>query len=452
MVWGCGVAFNFRPVEREQGFLLPPDVRDWLPEGHLAWFVIDAVELLDLSALRSAYRADGHGGAAHDPAMMTALLVYAYCIGERSSRRIERRCGDDVAFRVLTGSSRPDHVTIARFRSRHQEALAGLFVQVLRLCADVGLVRAGRVALDGTKVRADASSLANRRLASLEREIGEMLAEAASTDAAEDAEHGPLQIGDEPPESVRSHRDRFSRLRAARDRLAEQAARDQVEQNAKLERYEQRVAAGGKPGNKPNATKPRQRSSEPRANTTDPDCRTVSSLGTTFPGYNNQAVVTEDQVILAAETFQTAADSNLLHPMVDAAQAALETLPAAGPLGVLLADTGYLSEPNCQQAKDRKLHAVIALDSDKRGRTGTPRQRPRRLERFPAVAEMAGRLETPTGRADYKMRKQIVEPVFGQIKAGQRFTRFSRRGHDACAAEWKFVCATHNLLKIYRHR
>jgi transposase len=446
------VGFNFLPVERDQGFLLPPDVRDWLPEGHLVWFVLDAVELLDLSGLRSAYRADGHGGAAHDPAMMTALLIYAYCAGERSSRRIERRCADDVAFRVVAGGSRPDHVTIARFRSRHQQALAGLFAQVLRLCAEVGLVRAGRVALDGTKLRADASSLANRRLSSLEHEIKEILDEAASTDAAEDAEHGLDLVGDEPPEPVRGHRSRLDRLRAARDRLAEQDAKDQAEQDAKLERYEKRVAAGGKPGNKPNPTKPKQRSSVPRANTTDPDCRPMSTTNGVIPAYNAQAVVTEDQVVLAAETFQAASDAQLLEPMLDAVKGQLKALPGAGPATVWLADNGYLSEANCKLAAARGVHAVIAPDSDRRRRRGTPRQRPRTKGRHPGVEAMTERVATPCGEADYQIRKQTVEPVFGQIKTIQNFRRFSRRGLTAAADEWKFVCATHNLLKIYRHR
>jgi transposase len=192
------MAYNFRACDRDQAFLLPPDVRDWLPEDHLAWFVPDVVDQLDLGPFLKAYRVDGHGRAAYEPGMLLAVLLYAHCTGIRSSRQIERRCQEDVAFRVLAGNSTPDDVTIARFRVRHEQALAGLLAQSLQLCAAAGMVRLGLVALDGTKIEANAAAAANRTHAHLEAHVAELLAQAAATDQAEDREHG-LARGDELP-------------------------------------------------------------------------------------------------------------------------------------------------------------------------------------------------------------------------------------------------------------
>jgi len=186
------VSYNFRPVNRNQLYLMPPSLRDWLPQGHLAWFLIDAVDQMDLTSFRLKYRADGWGGESYDPAMMVTLLLYAYCLGERSSRRIERLCVEDVAFRVITANQMPDHVTIARFRQRHQKDLADLFVQVLRLCQEAGLVKVGTVALDGTKVKANASLAANRSYEHIRQEVEKMLGEAEAADREEDGRHGPV--------------------------------------------------------------------------------------------------------------------------------------------------------------------------------------------------------------------------------------------------------------------
>jgi transposase len=212
------MAYNFRACDRDQAFLLPPDVRDWLPADHLAWFVLDVVDQLDLGPFLKAYRADGHGRAAYQPRMLLAVLLYGYCIGIRSSRQIERRCQEDIAFRVLAGNATPDHVTIARFRVRHEQALAGLLVESLRLCAAAGMVRLGLVALDGTKVAANAADRANRTLAKLQEEVAEILREAAETDQREDRQHGGLR-GDELPTELASHSGRLARLRQAKARL-----------------------------------------------------------------------------------------------------------------------------------------------------------------------------------------------------------------------------------------
>jgi transposase len=324
---------NFLRAQRDQPFLLPPDMRDWLPEDDLVWLVLEAVEQIDLAAFTGAYRGDGQGRPAYDPALMVALLLFAYCHGVRSSREIERRCVRDVAFRVIAGGHRPDHATIARFRERHEAALESVFTEVLRLCAEAGLVRLALLAVDGTKVAADASWSANRTLEQLEAELAPatkaMLADAAATDAAEDVRFGPDR-GDELPAELATSSGRQARLREARDRLLteQQARRD--EQQAKLDAWQARKDAGGRPGRKPDPLPPSgsQNSGSPlRANSTDPQARTVKTKHTLIVGYNAQAVVTADQVIVGATVSQKEVDRNLLHPTLDIAR---RQLTAAG--------------------------------------------------------------------------------------------------------------------------
>jgi transposase len=241
------MAYNFRACDRDQAFLLPPDLRDWLPSDHLAWFILDVVDQLDLGPFLKAYRADGHGRAAYQPRMLLAVLLYGYCTGTRSSRQIERRCAEDIAFRVLNGNSAPDHVTIARFRVRHEQALAGLLVQSLKLCAAAGMVRLGLVALDGTKTEANAAAAANRTHARLEAQVAELLSQAAEADRAEDREHGSAR-GDELPQSLAGRAERLARLQHAKAQLEAEAA-------ARQQRYQQRVeelaAAARAPGQRP---------------------------------------------------------------------------------------------------------------------------------------------------------------------------------------------------------
>jgi transposase len=228
------MAYNFLRGDRDQPFLLPPDQRDWLPTDHLAWFVRDVVDQLGLQPFLRHYRADGHGHPAYDPKTLLGVLLYAYAIGVRSSRQIQRRCHEDLAFRVLAGNQRPDHVTIARFRVRHQQALADVLVESLRLCAAAGLVRLGVIALDGTKMAANAAPRANRTLAKLQEEVDQILAEAAETDQSEDHQHGPAW-GDELPAELASPTGRLARLQQAKARLEAEAAERQ-------RRYQQRVA------------------------------------------------------------------------------------------------------------------------------------------------------------------------------------------------------------------
>jgi transposase len=285
------MVYNFLRGDRDQPFLLPPDLRDWLPAGHLAWFILDVVDQLDLAPFYRAHRDDGHGHPAYDPKTLLGVLLYAYAIGVRSSRQVERRLREDVAFRVLAANRHPDHVTIARFRARHEQALAGLLVQSLRLCAAAGMVRLGTVALDGTKLAANAAEKANRTHDKLKGEVAEILRQAAEADQREDLEHDGAR-GDEPPEALASKAGRLARLRQAKALLEAEAA-------ARQQRYEQRVAelaaAARARGKQPKARiKPRARDEAPDpkrvANVTDPDSRLVHTRKGSLQGYNAQAV------------------------------------------------------------------------------------------------------------------------------------------------------------------
>lgn len=335
------MSVNVRVGNRDQLFLLPPSVKDWLPEGHLAFFMLDVVAELDLGDFYASYRDDGRGGATYDPEMMLGVLLYAYCTGERSSRRIERRLVEDVAYRVLAANQVPDHATVARFRRRHQDAIAALFVQVLGLCVEAGLVDGGIVAIDGTKLAADASFFANRTKAQL---VSEILAEAERIDAEEDERFGDRR-GDEMPASWGGATGRRARIRAALDELERQHSRDyesRMKERAAKEAALGRKLTGPKPSSQPaRLARPR------RANTTDPQSR-IMATGTrgAFQGYNAQAAATASQVVVAAEVTSTTNDQTNFVPM---AQAVTENLAEAGyeqTCGTLVADAGYWSAVN----------------------------------------------------------------------------------------------------------
>jgi transposase len=299
------VSQNFIAADRDQALLLPPSLRDWLPAEHLAWFVLDAVAEMDLTAFYGAYRADGHGRPAHEPAMMVALLLYAYAVGERSSRRIERRCVEDIAFRVIAANRTPDHSTIARFMVRHEHALGELFGQVLSLCARAGLVKAGTVALDSTKIEADASGLANRSYEQIAREI---LAEAKATDAAEDELYGDRR-GDDLPAELADPKTRRERLRRAKAELEAEWQAEREERRAMLDRraeHEQRT--GRRPVGRPPVERDLSGDPPGRVNLTDPDSRPQKTPRGFIQGYNAQAVAGEGQIVLAADVIAVSPD------------------------------------------------------------------------------------------------------------------------------------------------
>ena len=474
---------NVRAVDRDQVFLMPPSVTDWLPEKHLAWFVLDVVAELDMAAFEAQFRADGRGGAVYDPAMMLAVLLYAYCTGERSSRRVERRLCEDVAYRVLAANQQPDHATLARFRRRHENAIAELFDQLLGLCVREGLVDAGLIAIDGTKVAANASAWANRTRRQIAEEI---LAEAESVDAAEDAKFGERR-GDELPERWADRRDRRARLREALHQLDAAGATDWESMQA--ERAAKEAELGRKlPGRKP---KPGGRRGKDRhANITDPDSRMLRAGQRFVQGYNAQAAVTGDQVIVAAQVSNEANDTTQFLPMLEATTSNLAKTGVLESIDAVVADTGYWSAENA--AVDTTATVLIPpmqpTNSPLRGDDPRLRQRAEILERLlraeitsadaaeqmglsagharvllsayrktrlnPALlrVRMEEQLADPENAKLYAQRKITVEPVFGHIKENRNFRRFTRRGLNAVNSEWKLICGTNNLLKLWRHR
>jgi len=444
------MAYNFRACDRDQAFLLPPDVRDWLPADYLAWFVLDVVDQLDLGPFLKAYRADGHGRAAYEPRMLLAVLLYGYCTGVRSSRQIERRCTEDIAFRVLAGNSTPDHVTIARFRVRHEQALAGLLIQSLKLCTAAGMVRLGLIALDGTKVEANAAAAANRTHAHLQAQVAELLHQAAVIDQAEDREHGAAR-SDELPRALAGRAERLARLQQAKALLEAEAA-------ARQQRYQQRVAelaaAARARGQRPRAhIRPRRRDEAPNpkatVNTTDPDSRFVHGNGRTLQGYNARAAATCEQVVVAVELTQQANDLQQLAPMLGAIRTTLAAAGIGDPVQRLAADSGYWSIANLSAIPGA---LELLIPPARHGRHGKPRKdgKPSASKSDKLRAAMLARLDSAQGKACYAQRSRTIEPVFGQVKTIQGGRRFMRRGLAACQAEWKLLCGTHNLLKLWR--
>ena len=433
------MAQNFLACDRDQALLLAPDLREWLPEGHLAWFVIDAVGELDLSSFFAAYRADGHGRAAHDPEMMLALLIYSYATGERSSRKIERRCHEDIAHRVICANQAPDHATIARFRSRHEDALAELFSEVLGLCARSGLVSVGTIAFDGTRMAADAADRNNKTYRQLGKEI---LEEAEAADAAEDEKFGDSR-GDELPPELATRKSRLERLREAKRQLDEerQAKLDEMAawEQAKADYVERTGKKLGGP------LKPRPVPAEParRINTTDPDSRSVKTARGFIQGYTAQAATTEAQVIVAAELITGGNERHRLQPMADAAQAELKQAGIDELPGTALADAGYWNSPQIEALEAKGIHVLVPPDAD-------IRKAPTKIRSGPRYERMRARLKEPDNEASYRRRQQMIEPVFAQIKVGLRAGRFQRRGLAACRSEWRLIAATHNLLKLHR--
>lgn len=458
---------NFIACDRDQPMLLPPDLRDWLPDDHLAWFVIDSVEELDLEPFYAAYRSDGHGAAAHEPKMMLTLLAYSYAVGERSARQIERRCREDVAYRVICANQVPDHATIARFRVRHSEALAGLFAGVLGLCADAGIVDVAVLAVDGSKLEASASNHATRSYEQIAREI---VAEAGRIDAAEDELHGEAR-GDELPEQLRTREGRRAWLREAKERLeAERAAspepvpkerqkrleicrgrlvedwRTEHRANRDYEAYRARgvMRDGRRFGRPPDPFEPPEKPAG-KINLTDPDSKNMKAYRGYVQGYNAQTVTTTNQIIVAAEIAPDGLDFAQLDPMVSAAERELAQAGVKERPGVVLADAGYWSNEHIDRLRERGITPLVAADADKR-------KGPRKTRLGGPYDFMRRALASDKGGELYSRRQWMVEPVFAEIKQNRRAGRFKRRGRAAVRSEWRLIAATHNLLKLHRHR
>jgi len=537
------MANRYVSCDRDQQFLLPPDLRDWVPDGHLVHLVLEVVARVDTSVLHARHPNNGQGRAAYNPDMLLALLVYSYCMGVRSSRQIERLCEVDIAYRLIAANRVPDHTTIARFRQDHHDHSVELFTGVLVLCAEAGLAGLGVVSLDGTKMAAVASLRANRTRGQLEAEVRAMFEEAASTDEAEDRLFGENR-GDELPDDLADPRKRGPRLDAALARLeAERAARVTEEQATRDARAAKRAKAArqgkGVPGRPPHerdpvaeaeadvavahrraaartqrradtedratkrgrrptgpppkpdtsvgeaekrladartaATRPdrpgphhpasgqgpvpadrgpktRAGSGEPVANTSDPDSRIMATQRGWLQGYNAQATVNEAGIVLAGLVTQDHNDVDLFVPMTLATWAAVIAAGLDQPLGTLVCDAGYWSEDNATTPGPDRLIATgkahtLRRDLRAQGYTSGPPP----PTATPAEA-MAHRLRTEQGSDTYAKRATTVEPLFGQHKEARGFRRFMRRGLTAVNAEWILINATHNVLKLHRHR
>jgi transposase len=455
------MAQNFLSCDRDQPLLLPPDLRDWLPEDHLAWFVIASVEALDLSAFDASYRSDGHGAPAHDPRMMVTLLLYAYATGERSSRGIERRLREDVAYRVIAANRVPDHATVARFRARHEDALAALFGQVLGLCVQAGIASAAVVAVDGTKVAADASGRQGKGYEEIAREIVE---QAGRIDAEEDERYGERR-GDELPEELSTRRGRAEWIREALHRQRQEREADpEPLPSGRAERLElcrarlaadhRTVVAAHRDYDRKRSAAPRGRPPQPASpparpegeiNLTDPDSRQMRSPHGHLQGYNAQALANESQVVIAAEVLTDANDSRALAPMVEMAAEELERAGSTERLGAVLADAGYWSAEQIDRVREGPTVPLVAPGGHARGAPGPGGG-------TGPSGFMRRALGSPTGAALYPRRQWMIEPVFADIKVNRRAGRFRRRGLRAVRSEWRLLTATHNLLKLHRHR
>jgi len=429
---------SYRPYYPDEELLLPPSLRDWLPENHLAYFVSDVVDNLDLSAMEAVHGAEKRGQPPYDPLMMTKVLVYGYCIGVFSSRRIESRLVEDIAFRVLSAGNQPNFRTISDFRKIHLETLAGLFEQVLQIALEAGAMKVGRVALDGTKVKANASkhkAMSYDRMLEKEKdlkaEVQQLMEQAEAVDAEEDSRHGKDSRGDELPAELARRETRLKRIREAKRALAARA----------------RAKAEGE-GSDPKKVKPKEKD---QYNFTDPESRIMKGADGFVQAYNAQAAVEPDfQLIVGQTVTQATNDKEQLMPMVEVIQQQSGQRPEE-----ILADSGYCSEKNLEALEsadqpEQQIIGYIATERVKHGEYKEPCPRGPLPKGATRVDRMRRNLKTKVGKAVYAARKTIVEPVFGQIKQARGFRQFLLRGIKKVRGEWSLVCLSHNILKLYR--
>jgi transposase len=458
---------NFIECQRDQAFLMPPDLRDWLPADHLVWTILDSVEEMDLAAFYGDYRLDGHGRAAYEPSMMVTLLLYAYARGQRSSRVIERECLEDIAFRVIAVNQQPDHATIARFIQRHETALAGIFGDVLAVCAKAGLVQVGVIAVDGTKLPATANEDQTLDYEQIAREI---IAEAKAVDAAEDERFGDARGDELPPGFQSTHgrrgwlreakrqldreraekprpvpRSRQKRLKQAKRQLDEELAVE-CRANAEYEHYRAhaRDSRGRRLGARP---KPFQPPATPDGmiNVTDPDSRLLKAPRGFVQGYNAQVVTNENQIVIAAEITVDSPDFGHLEPMLKAAERELAAAGVREAPGVAVADAGYWHTEQMQNIINRGTQVLVPPESPKR-KTARPGWQGGLYDHMRRV------LDTDYGGGLYRKRQGMIEPVFAQTKSNRGMGRFRRRGRSAVRTEWRLINATHNILKLHKHQ
>jgi transposase len=442
---------TYRDWSSDQAYLFPPSPHDWLPEGDLVYFLLDTVATVDLSPIFAHYERELRGQPPFHPRMMVALLLYCYATGTRSSRKIMRRCQVDVACRIIVGEDIPDFRTISDFRKVHLARLEVLFVEVLKLCALAGLARVGTIALDGTKVKANASrhkAMSYDRMKSeearLKQEIAELLAEAESTDRSEDIEHGPDRQGDELPEELARRQSRLAKIQEARKLLEERARVEATEEAARRQ-------AEGK--SSPQAP-PAEAVPDPKdqINFTDPESRIMKASNKGWDQCGNaQAVTNEQQIILAADVTDQANDARQAVPMMDQTRANLDAAGVEEAIKAALGDAGYYSETNAADLKQRGIDPHLATERLKHHEKMASAPRGRIPKDLSAKQRMARKLRTKTGRAMYAKRKGMIEPIFGQMKQVLGFRQFSMRGLALMRGEWRLMATVHNLLKLWRH-
>lgn len=490
------MALSYIPVIRDQPFLMPPDMREWLGEDHLVWFVIDTVAALDTSAFHSSRQLGGVGRRGYDPDMLLALLIYAYANGERSSRRIEQLCIQDVACRVVCSNLCPDHTVVARFRSENEAAFRQLFAQVVGLCVAEGFGALGVLTVDGTKIEADASRLSNKTREKIAEKVDRIVDEAERVDAEEDEKYGDRR-GDELPAEWADPTGRVERLRRALDQLDEQTAEAvaasgtaqrvakaeadleemRSRQQAKVDGYQQATSEGRKPVGRPplpveehSATRQAEerlakaeaahaeavgraehtkRGHRRKANTTDPDSRLMRSQGAWLQGYNAQAAVTEDGIAVAAAVTNQVSDAAMLHPLIDQAQQLTAAAGSTETIKTVVADAGYWSEINTTDTDDPEAPVLLIPPQGFNIRDAEHPGPPPGEDASPAE-KMRHRLSTPEGKTLYGKRAAQAEGPFGHLKTRFRFTRFSRRGLTAVEAEWNLILAVRNLVKLHQ--
>jgi transposase len=430
---------GYRRYLPEQELLLPPSLRDWLAEDHLVYFVSDVVDQLDLTAMNAVYEKDKRGQPPYDPRLMTKLLVYGYCTGVFSSRRIQKRLREDIAFKVLAAGNEPDFRTISDFRKIHIATLQNLFEQILAMALECGAIKLGRVSLDGTKLKANAGKhkamsygRMKEKQQQLKEEVQQLLEQAEAADQEEDRQYGN-QRGDELPEELRRRETRLAKIKEAK-KVVEQRARE-------------KAAEEGKNAEEAKRTKPGEKD---QYNFTDPESRILKGADGFVQGYNAQAAVEPTLLLIVGQSVTEAAnDKQQLKPMVELIEQQSGQRPEA-----ILADSGYCSEENLEYLEsadqpERKIEGFIATGKQKHGEHRQAAQRGRLPKGATKVDRMKQKLKTKVGHAVYAARKCVVEPVFGQIKQARGFRQFLLRGKKKVKGEWALVCLTHNVLRLY---
>jgi transposase len=430
---------GYRTYLPEQELLLPPSLREWLPENHLAYFVSDVVDQLDLSAIHAVYEKEKRGQPPYDPRLMTKLLVYGYCTGVFSSRRIQKRLQEDIPFKVLAAGNEPDFRTISDFRKIHIETLQNLFEQVLAMALECGAIQLGRVSLDGTKLKANASKhkamsygRMKEKQQQLKEEVKQLLEQAEAADQDEDRQYGGKR-GDELPEELQRRETRLAKIKEAK-KVIEQRARD-------------KAAEEGKGTAEAKRAKPEDKD---QYNFTDPESRIMKGGDGFVQGYNAQAAVEPELLLIVGQTVTEAAnDKQQLMPMVELIEQQSGQRPEA-----ILADNGYCSEENLEHLEsaarpERKIEGFIATGRQEHGEHRLPAKRGPLPKGATKVDRMKRKLQTKVGKAVYAARKCVVEPVFGQIKQARGFRQFLLRGKKKVKGEWALLCLTHNILRLH---